>query len=139
LETAQGLLVTEAWYWDTSDANRAFAREFAAANKGNYPTMIQAGVYSAVTHYLKAVHDLGSDSDGAAVVARMKSMPTDDKLFGQGIIRADGRKIHDMYLFEVKKPVESKSPWDTYKLRAIIPAADAFRPLAESECPLVNR
>ena len=139
LETAQGLLVTEAWYWDTSDANRAFAREFAAANKGNYPTMIQAGVYSAVTHYLKAVHDLGSDSDGAAVVARMKSMPTDDKLFGQGIIRTDGRKIHDMYLFEVKKPAESKSAWDTYKLRAIIPAAEAFRPLAESECPLVNR
>ena len=101
--------------------------------------MIQAGVYSAVTHYLKAVHDLGSDSDGAAVVARMKFMPTDDKLFGQGIIRTDGRKIHDMYLFEVKKPAESKSAWDTYKLRAIIPAAEAFRPLAESECPLVSR
>src|SRR5204862_7049272 len=103
LKTAQGLIFTEAWYWDGNESNRAFAKEFGAANKGNMPTMVQAGVYSAVTHYLKAVHELKSDGDGAAVVAKMKSMPTDDKLFGKGTIRQDGRKIHDMYLFEVKK------------------------------------
>src|SRR5215472_13590221 len=89
LKTAQGLIFTEAWYWDANDANRAFAKEFGAANKGNMPTMVQAGVYSAVTHYLKAVHDLKSDADGAAVVAKMKSMPTNDKLFGNGSIRED--------------------------------------------------
>jgi len=138
LKTAQGLILTEAWYWDANDANRAFAKEFAAANKGNMPTMVQAGVYSAVMHYLKAVHELKSDADGAAVVAKMKAMPTDDKLFGKGSIRQDGRKIHDMYLFEVKKPEESKGAWDYYKLRATIPAEQAFRPLNEGECPLVK-
>jgi branched-chain amino acid transport system substrate-binding protein len=138
LKTAQGLIFTEAWYWDQNDANRAFAKEFGAANKGNMPTMVQAGVYSAVTHYLKAVHEMKSDADGAAVVAKMKSMPTDDKLFGKGSIRQDGRKIHDMYLFEVKKPDESKGPWDYYKQRAVIPAAEAFRPEKDGECPLVK-
>jgi branched-chain amino acid transport system substrate-binding protein len=138
LQTAQGLVFTEAWYWDTSDENRAFAKEFAAANKGNHPTMVQAGVYSAVTHYLKAVHALGSEGDGAKVVAKMKEMPTDDKLFGKGSVRQDGRKIHDMLLVEVKKPSESKGPWDYHKVRAVIPAAEAFRPLAEGGCPLVK-
>lgn len=138
LKTAQGLIFTEAWYWDQNDNNRAFAKEFGAANKGNMPTMVQAGVYSAVTHYLKAVHELKSDADGAAVVAKMKSMPTDDKLFGKGTIRSDGRKIHDMYLFEVKKPAESKGPWDYYKQRAVIPAAEAFRPEKDGGCPLVK-
>ena len=99
------------------------------------PTMVQAGVYSAVTHYLKAVHELKSDADGAAVVAKMKAMPTDDKLFGKGTIREDGRKIHDMYLFEVKKPAESKAPWDYYKVRATIPAAEAFRPIDRRQLP----
>jgi branched-chain amino acid transport system substrate-binding protein len=138
LKTAQGLIFTEAWYWDGNDNNRAFAKEFSPANKGNMPTMVQAGVYSSVLHYLKAVHELKSDADGAAVVAKMKSMPTDDKLFGKGTIRQDGRKIHDMYLFEVKKPEESKAPWDYYKVRATIPAAEAFRPLNEGGCPLVK-
>ena len=138
LKTAQGLIFTEAWYWDGNDNNRAFAKEFAPANKGNMPTMVQAGVYSAVVHYLKAVHEMKSDSDGAAVVAKMKAMPTDDKLFGKGSIRQDGRKIHDMYLFEVKKPAESKGAWDYYKLRATIPAAEAFRPLDQGQCPLVK-
>jgi len=138
LQTAQGLIFTEAWYWDTSDANREFAKEFAAANKDNYPSMVQAGVYSAVMHYLKAVHALGSDADGAKVVAKMKEMPTDDKLFGKGTIRQDGRKIHDMLLVEVKKPSESKGPWDYYKIRATIPAAEAFRPMADGGCPLVK-
>ena len=138
LKTAQGLIFTEAWYWDTNDTNRAFAKEFAPANKGNHPTMIQAGVYSAVTHYLKAVHELKSDADGAAVVAKMKATPTDDKLFGKGTIRADGRKVHDMLLLEVKKPEESKAPWDYYKVRATIPAAEAFRPIGQGDCPLVK-
>ena len=137
LPTAQGLIFTEAWYWDTNDVNREFAKRFAAQNKGIYPSMIHAGVYSAVTHYLKAVSELKSDADGKAVVAKMKEMPTDDKLFGKGTVRADGRKIHDMYLFEVKKPEESKGPWDLYHLRATIPAAEAFRPLKEGGCPLV--
>ena len=138
LHIAQGLIFTEAWYWDANDVNRAFAKEFAPANKGNMPTMIHAGVYSSVTHYLKAVHAMKSDADGAAVVAKMKSMPTDDKLFGKGEIRSDGRHIHPMYLFEVKSPAESKAPWDYYKLRATIPANEAFRPLADGGCPLAK-
>jgi branched-chain amino acid transport system substrate-binding protein len=138
LPTAQGLVFTEAWYWDQNDANRAFAKKFAERNRGVYPSMVHAGVYSAVTHYLKAVADLKSDSDGKAVVAKMKSMPTEDALFGKGTIRADGRKIHPMYLFEVKKPAESKGEWDLYKLRATIPAEEAFRPMAEGGCPLVK-
>ena len=138
LKTAQGLIFTEAWYWDMNDANREFAKKFAAANRGVHPSMVHAGVYSAVTHYLKALEALKSDADGKAVVAKMKEMPTDDKLMGKGTIRADGRKIHPMYLFEVKKPEESKYPWDYYKLRATIPADQAFRPIGEGKCPLVN-
>jgi branched-chain amino acid transport system substrate-binding protein len=138
LPIAQGLIFTEAWYWDLNDANREFAKKFAAQNNGVYPSMIHAGVYSAVTHYLKAVEALKSDADGRAVVAKMKEMPTDDPLFGKGTIRADGRKIHPAYLFEVKKPEESKYPGDFYKLRATIPADEAFRPLKEGNCPLVS-
>jgi branched-chain amino acid transport system substrate-binding protein len=138
LQTAQGLIMTEAWYWDLNDNNRAFAKKFAPQYRGVHPTMVHAGVYSAVTHYLKAVHELKSDADGKAVVEKMKSMPTEDALFGKGTIRADGRKIHDMYLFEVKKPAESKAPWDYYKLRATIPADQAFRPIGEGGCPLVK-
>jgi branched-chain amino acid transport system substrate-binding protein len=138
LQTAQGLIMTESWYWDLNDNNREFAKKFAPQYKGVHPTMVHAGVYSAVTHYLKAVEALQSDADGKAVVAKMKEMPTDDKLFGKGTVRADGRKIHDMYLFEVKKPAESKAPWDYYKLRATIPAAEAFRPLSDNACPLVK-
>ena len=138
LQTAQGLIMTESWYWDLNDNNREFAKKFAPQYKGVHPTMVHAGVYSAVTHYLKAVEALQNDADGKAVVAKMKEMPTDDKLFGKGTVRADGRKIHDMYLFEVKKPAESKAPWDYYKLRATIPAAEAFRPLSDNACPLVK-
>jgi branched-chain amino acid transport system substrate-binding protein len=138
LPIAQGLIFTEAWYWDLTDTNREFAKKFAAQSKGIYPSMIHAGVYSAVTHYLKAVEALKSDADGKAVVAKMKETPTDDKLLGKGTVRADGRKIHDMYLFEVKKPEESKGPWDLYNLRATIPAAEAFRPLSEGGCALVK-
>jgi branched-chain amino acid transport system substrate-binding protein len=137
LPTAQGLIMTEAWYWDLNDANREFAKKFAPQFKGVHPTMVHAGVYSAVTHYLKAVEALKNDADGKAVVAKMKELATDDKLFGKGTVRADGRKIHPMYLFEVKKPAESKAPWDYYKLRATIPAEEAFRPVKEGGCPLV--
>jgi branched-chain amino acid transport system substrate-binding protein len=138
LATAQGLIFTEAFYWDQNDQTRAFAKKFAERNRGIRPTMIHAGVYASVLHYLKAVDAIKTD-DGAKVVAKMKETPTEDPLFGQGSIRADGRKIHDMYLFEVKKPAESKQPWDYYKVRATIPAAEAFRPIAAGDCPLVKK
>ena len=139
LKTAEGLIMTEAFYWDMNDATRAFTNRFAPQDKGIHPTMVHAGVYSAVLHYLKAVEALKSDADGKAVVAKMKEMPTDDPLFGKGTIRADGRKIHPMYLFQVKGPEESKGPWDYYKLRATIPADEAFRPIDEGNCPLVKK
>jgi branched-chain amino acid transport system substrate-binding protein len=137
LPTAQGLIITNTFYWDTNDQTRAFSKRFAAADKGIHPTMIHAGVYASLLHYLKAVEALKSD-DGTKVVAKMKEMPTDDPLFGKGTIRIDGRKIHPAYLMEVKKPSESKYPWDYYKVRATIPADQAFRPLAEGGCSLVK-
>jgi branched-chain amino acid transport system substrate-binding protein len=138
LPTAQGLVLTEAWYWDMNDANRAWTKRWQVERPGKFPTAAQAGVYSNIIHYLKAVEALGSASDGRAVVAKMKETPTDDRLYGKGIVRPDGRKIHDVYLFEVKKPAESKYPGDFYNLRATIPAAEAFRPLKDGGCPLVN-
>jgi branched-chain amino acid transport system substrate-binding protein len=138
LQTAQGLIFTETFYWDQNDATRAFTKRFSAqAPRNNYPTMIHAGVYSAVLHYLKAIEAAKTD-DGGKVIAQMKAMPTDDPLFGKGSVRADGRKIHPALLVEVKKPSESKGPWDLYKIRATIPADQAFRPLAEGGCPLVK-
>jgi branched-chain amino acid transport system substrate-binding protein len=139
LQAAQGLILTEAFYWDLNDGTRAWSKRFAERNGGKYPTMIHAGVYSAILDYLKAVEALKSDADGAKVVAEMKRTPTDDPLFGKGMIREDGRKIHDMYLFQVKKPAESKAPYDYYTLRATIPAAEAFRPLDQGNCPLVKK
>src|SRR5579871_1291200 len=138
LPTAQGLTLTETWYWDMNDASREWTKRWQKERPGKIPTMAHAGVYSAITHYLKAVAALKSDADGKAVTAKMKEMPTDDPLFGKGTVRADGRKIHDAYLFEVKKPAESKYPGDFYKSRATIPAAEAFRPLREGGCPLVQ-
>jgi branched-chain amino acid transport system substrate-binding protein len=137
LPTAQGLILTETFYWDTNDATRAFAKKFAARNKGIHPTMVHAGVYASVRHYLKAVEALKTD-DGTKVIAKMKELPTDDPLFGKGTIRVDGRKIHPAYLVEVKKPSESKAAWDYYKIRATIPADQAFRPLKDGECSLVK-
>jgi branched-chain amino acid transport system substrate-binding protein len=137
LNTAQGLILTEAWYWDLNEASRAWAKRFAAQNNGKYPSMDHAGVYSAVLHYLKAVEALKGD-DGTKVIAQMKKMPTDDPLFGKGRVRQDGRKIHPVYLFEVKKPSESKYPYDYYKVRATIPADQAFRPEKEGGCSLVK-
>ena len=138
LQTAQGLVFTETFYWDLNDRTRAFAKRFAERNRGIHPTMIHAGVYAGVSHYLKAVEALKSD-DGTKVIAKMKEIPTDDPLFGKGTIRIDGRKIHPAYLVEVKKPSESKAPWDYYKIRATIPADQAFRPLDQGECPLVKK
>ena len=137
LQTAQGLTFTETFYWDQNDASRAFAKRFSALDKGIYPTMVHAGVYASVLHYLKAVEALKSD-DGTKVVAKMKEMATDDPLFGKGTIRVDGRKIHPAYLVQVKTPAESKAPWDYYKIVATIPADQAFRPLADGGCSLVK-
>lgn len=138
LDKAQGLIFTETFYWDLNDQTRAFTKRFAAANGNKYPTMVHAGVYSAVLHYLKAVAQLKSD-DGTKVIEQMKKTPTDDPLFGKGSIRADGRKIHPAYLVEVKKPSESKGPYDYYKIRATIPANEAFRPMEQGDCPMVKK
>jgi branched-chain amino acid transport system substrate-binding protein len=138
LPTAQGLVLTETWYWDANDANRKWTKRWQQERPGKFPTMIHAGVYAGITHYLKAVEALKSAADGKAVVAKMKDIATDDPLFGKGSVRADGRVIHPAYLFEVKKPSESKYPGDFYKLRATIPADEAFRPLKDGGCPLVS-
>jgi branched-chain amino acid transport system substrate-binding protein len=138
LKIAQGLQFTESFYWDLNDDTRAWAKRFAPRNNGRYPTAMQAGVYAATLHYLKAVDELGASNDGKAVVQEMKKLPTDDPLFGKGTVRADGRKLHNMYLFEVKKPDESKYPWDYYKLIKTIPASEAFRPLEEGGCDFLK-
>ncbi len=138
LPTAQGLIFTGSFYWDMNDNTRAWTKRFVAQSGGKYPTMVHSGVYASVLHYLKAVAELKSDEDGKAVVAKMKDMPTEDTLYGKGNIRPDGRHMHDMYLLEVKKPDESKAPWDYLKVRATIPAAEAFRPLKDGNCPLVS-
>ena len=136
LATAQGLVLSEAFYWDMNDASRAYGKRFAARMGGWMPSMIQAGDYSATTHYLKALASLGAaqKADGRAVVARMKAIPTDDPLFGRGEIRADGRVIHPMYLFQVKTPAESRYAWDYYKLLQTTPGETAFRPLGDGGC-----
>jgi branched-chain amino acid transport system substrate-binding protein len=138
LQAAQGLVLTESFYWDQNDQTRAWSDRFAKLNGGRKPSMVQAGVYSGLLHYLKAV-EAAKSKDAPAVMAKMKELPTDDPLFGKGSVRADGRKMHDMYLFEVKKPSESKGPWDYYKQVAVLKADEAFRPLADSECPLVKK
>ena len=138
LDKAQGLNLTETFYWDLNDQTRAWSKRFAAANGGKYPSADHAGVYSGVLHYLKAV-EAGKTDDGTKTIAKMKEMPTDDILFGKGTIRADGRKLHPAYLFEVKKPSESKGPYDYYKLISTIPADKAFRPIDQGNCPLVAK
>ncbi|HUJ00564.1 MAG TPA: ABC transporter substrate-binding protein [Usitatibacter sp.] len=138
LEKAQGLILTNTFYWDLNDKTRAWSKRYAAQLHGQYPTMSQAGVYSSVLEYLLAVQKLGSD-DGTKVIESMKNKSFDDPLFGKSTIRDDGRNVHAAYLWEVKKPSESKAPWDYYKLRATIPADEAFRPLDEGGCPLVKK
>ena len=141
LKTAQGLTFTESFYWDMNDQTREWSKRLQKLSpKGTMPSMTVAGLYSGVLHYLKTLEAMGGNPhDGAMVVAKMKELPTDDVLFGKGTIRADGRKMLPAYLFEVKKPDESKYPWDYYKRIATIPAEEAARPLSESECPLVKK
>ena len=141
LNVAQGLNFTETFYWDMNDGTRAFSKRFADKMKNNAkPTMVQAGVYSGLIHYFKALEAMGGNPhDGIKVVEKMKSMPTDDALFGKGSIQVTGRKLTPAFLFEVKKPSESKGPWDYYKLIGTTPADQAFRPLAESTCPLIKK
>jgi branched-chain amino acid transport system substrate-binding protein len=140
LPTAQGLSLTETWYWDMNDTNRAWTKRWSEERKasGKFPTMIHAGVYSGILHYLKARVALGGNPDGKTITEKMKSMPTDDILFGKGTIDANGRKRHPAYLFEVKKPSESKHAGDFYTLKATIPADQAFRDPKDSGCSLVK-
>jgi branched-chain amino acid transport system substrate-binding protein len=141
LEVAQGLVCTEAFYWDLNDRTRALTRRLGTMPGNLRPTQIQVGCYSAVLHYLKAVRQMGvaaAKASGAETVARMKAMPVEDDAFGPGRIREDGRKIHPTYLFEVKQPSESSGPWDYYKTVSTIPAEEAFRPMSEGGCPLVR-
>jgi branched-chain amino acid transport system substrate-binding protein len=141
LDTAQGIVLTDSFYWDMNDRARGFSDRFAARAKGVRPTMVHAGVYSSTMHYLKTATEMGAAEarkDGSATVARMKAIPTDDDCFGPGSIRADGRKLHPSYLWEVKKPSESKGPWDYYKPVASTAAETAFRPLDKGGCSLVK-
>lgn len=138
LPASQGLVITQAFYWDLNDSTRAFSKRFAERAEGKIPGQVHAGAYSATLHYLKALAAGAPKTDGKAVVAKMEELPTEDEAFGKGSVRKDGRKLHDMYLFEVKKPAESSGGWDLYKRLATVPADQAFRPLAESECALAR-
>jgi len=141
LETAQGLVLTESFYWDLNDRTRAFTNRVKDKTPNNIPNMVQAGCYAGTIHYLKAVAEMGAaaaKASGVATIARMKAMPTDDDAFGQCHIREDGRVLVPAYLFEVKKPSESKAPWDYYKLLVTTPGDQAFRPLKDGNCPLVH-
>jgi branched-chain amino acid transport system substrate-binding protein len=141
LETAEGLNFTETFYWDMNDKTREFSKKFATRMKnGAPPTMVQAGVYAGLIHYFKALDALGGNPhDGVKVVEKMKSIPTEDPLFGKGEIQPNGRTIHSAYLFEVKKPSESKAPWDFYKLIGTVPGDQAFTPLSESKCAMLKK
>jgi branched-chain amino acid transport system substrate-binding protein len=139
LTVAQGVLGVTPFYWDTNEGTRSFSRRYATRSKnGAMPNDMQAGMYSATAHLIKAVAAGADPSDGRAVVAAMKAMPTDDPIYGPGVIRADGRKMHPVYLFQTKSPAESTGPWDFYKILATIPPEEAFRSLADGKCPLVK-
>jgi len=137
VKATQGLIVTDAFYWDRDDESRAFSKRFYD-KVGHMPTMIQAGLYSATMHYLKAIEAIGTD-EAPKVMEEMRKMPINDFFAKNGKIRIDGRMVHDMYLFEVKKPEESKGEWDLYNILATIPAEQSIRPLAEGGCPLVEK
>jgi branched-chain amino acid transport system substrate-binding protein len=141
LNVAQGLNLSSTFYWDMNDQTREFSKRFSERMKNKaMPTMVQAGVYAGLLHYFKALEALGGNPhDGAKVVAKMKEIPTDDPLFGKGSIQPNGRALHPAYLFEVKKPSESKGPWDYYKLVGTTPADQAFTPLSESKCALLKK
>ena len=137
LKVTQSMYLTEGFYWNLNDDTRAWSKRFFDQHK-RMPTMVQAGQYSSIWHYLKAVKAVGSDDTGK-VMAKMKATPVNDFFAKNGSIRADGRMVHDMYLLQVKKPAESTTPWDYYNVRATIPAAEAFQPLSASTCPLVKK
>ncbi|WP_149537743.1 ABC transporter substrate-binding protein [Siccirubricoccus phaeus] len=137
LQTAQGVVLVDGWYWDQNEETRAFARRFAERHQGRMPTQYQAGVYSGVRHWLKAIEAAGTD-EAMAVAAKMRELPVDDVFAHGGRVRADGRHVHDVHLMEVKKPADSSSPWDLYRILATIPGEQAFRPLNEGGCPLVR-
>lgn len=137
LDTAQGLYLASPFYWDLNDKSRAFSARFAERMRGAKPTMIQAGVYSGVLHYLKAVKQANT-TDAPAVMAAMRALPAEDDAFGRGVVRIDGRVIHDFHLFQVKAPAQSHGDWDVYRLVSTVPAAEAFRPLSEGGCPLAK-
>ncbi|WP_316154850.1 ABC transporter substrate-binding protein [Cupriavidus sp. BIC8F] len=137
LQAAQGMTLTTSFYWDRDDATRAWSQRFFEKT-GRMPTLVHAGVYSSTTHYLKAIQAARTD-DSDAVLARMRETPVNDFFAKNGTIRADGLMVHDMYLVEVKRPQESKRPWDYYKINSVIPASEAFRPLSASTCPLVRK
>jgi branched-chain amino acid transport system substrate-binding protein len=140
LATAQGITALNAFYWDMNDQTRSWSRRYQERHsKKEMPNHMQAGVYSGIMDYLKAVEQVGSPADGRAVVAAMKATPADDPLFGYVYIREDGRAIHPMYLLQVKTPAESKGEWDVFKIAGTIPADKAFRPLNEGDCPLVKK
>ncbi|MCO6414875.1 ABC transporter substrate-binding protein [Siccirubricoccus sp. KC 17139] len=138
LQTAQGVVSVDAWYWDQNEESRAFARRFAERHQGRMPTQYQAGVYSGVRHWLKAIEAAGTD-EAMAVAAKMRELPVDDVFAHGGRVRADGRHVHDVHLVEVKKPEDSSAPWDLYRILSTIPADQAFRPLNEGGCPLVRQ
>ena len=137
LKATQNMYLTEGFYWDFNEETRAWSKRFFDKHK-RMPTMVQAGQYSSVMHYLKAVKATGTD-DTAKVMAQMKKTPVNDFFAKNGTIRDDGRMVHDMYLLQVKKPAQSKSPWDYYSVKAVIPAAEAFQPLSQSRCPLIKK
>jgi branched-chain amino acid transport system substrate-binding protein len=137
MQLGQGLIVTEGFYWDLNDETRAFSKRFNE-RVGHMPTMFQAGVYSSVAHYLKAIDAAGTD-DAKTVIAKMRELPVNDFFAKNGFIREDGRMVHDMYLLQMKTPAESKGEWDLYKVLSVVPGPQAFRPLADSECPLVKK
>ena len=137
LATTQGMYLTDGWYWDVNDETRKFGRRYFDKMK-KMPTMVQAGVYSSTLTYLKAVQAAGTDN-ADAVMVQLKKMKINDMFAKNGYIRADGRMVHDMYLMEVKKPADSKYPWDYYNIKAVIPAEQAFQPLALSRCPMITK
>jgi branched-chain amino acid transport system substrate-binding protein len=138
LEATQGATVVGNWYWDLNEGTRSFARRFGERMGGRMPTDLQANVYAAVTHFLRAADALGSSTDGRAVVTKMKALPTEDSIFGRGSIRADGRRVSPVYVFNVKSPAESRGRYDVYRLEREVPIEEAYRPVEQGGCPLVR-
>ena len=138
LEATQGATVVGNWYWDLNEGTRSFARRFGERTGGRMPTDLQANVYAAVTHFLRAVDALGSSTDGRAVAAKMKALPTEDSIFGRGMIRADGRRVSPVYVFNVNSPAESRGRYDVYRLEREVPVGEAYRPVEQGGCPLLR-